>query len=53
MLGKPVDLSDMEAIDPEYYKSLRWILDNPIDDVLDLTFSTEVEEFGQVRLFCI
>jgi E3 ubiquitin-protein ligase HUWE1 len=40
----------MEAIDPEYHKSLAWILDNSINDVLELTFSTEVDEFGQVGL---
>jgi E3 ubiquitin-protein ligase HUWE1 len=39
----------MEAIDPEYYKSLVWILENDITDILDLTFSTEMDEFGQVQ----
>lgn len=47
-MGLPVEISDMEAVDPDYYKSQKWILDNPINDVLDLTFSLEVEEFGQV-----
>lgn len=50
MLGKPVELSDMEAVDPEYHKSLKWIIDNEISDVLDLTFSAEQEEFGQVKV---
>ena len=48
MLGKAVDVIDMEAIDPDYYKSLVWILENSIDDVLELSFSTEMDEFGQV-----
>lgn len=39
----------MEAVDPEYHKSLVWILENDITDILDLTFSTEIDEFGQVR----
>ncbi|KAJ3302361.1 Peptide transporter ptr1, partial [Gonapodya sp. JEL0774] len=46
MLGVPVDYKDVEAIDPEYYKSLEWILKNEVA-VLDLTFSLEVEEFGK------
>jgi hypothetical protein len=41
-------MNDMEAVDPEYYKSLVWIMENNIEDVLDLTFSTEMDEFGQV-----
>ena len=36
----------MEVIEPEYFKSLQWILDNSIDGILDLTFSCSVEEFG-------
>ncbi|KAI9202105.1 E3 ubiquitin-protein ligase/Putative upstream regulatory element binding protein [Polychytrium aggregatum] len=46
MLGIPVDYKDMEAIDPELYKSFEWILSNDITDVLDLTFSYETDEFG-------
>lgn len=46
MLGKPVDHNDLESIDPEYHKSLVWMLDNDIDGVLDLTFSVERDEFG-------
>lgn len=40
----------MEAVDPEYYSSLKWIMENSIENVLDLTFSTEVEEFGQQKI---
>ncbi|KPV73687.1 uncharacterized protein RHOBADRAFT_16819 [Rhodotorula graminis WP1] len=49
MLGKPIDHRDLESIDPEYYKSLVWMLENDIDGVLDLTFSTERDEFGVVE----
>jgi hypothetical protein len=41
---------DIEAVDPEYYKNLRWMLENPIADVLDLTFTEEVDYFGAVEL---
>ncbi|KAI8808083.1 hypothetical protein BJ742DRAFT_290400 [Cladochytrium replicatum] len=49
MLGIAVDWKDMEAIDPEFHKSLEWILNNDITDVLDLTFIAEVDEFGKKR----
>ncbi|ORY44089.1 hypothetical protein BCR33DRAFT_850734 [Rhizoclosmatium globosum] len=50
MLEAPVDWKDMEAIDPSFHKSLQWILENDITDVMDLTFSTEVEEFGVEKI---
>lgn len=47
MCGAPIHYSDMEDIDPDYFKNLKWILSNPIEG-LDLTFSYEADEFGQV-----
>jgi len=47
ILNINVDYKDIEAIDPEYFKSLEWILHNDITDVLDLTFSLEIDEFGK------
>ncbi|KAF2900726.1 hypothetical protein ILUMI_05467, partial [Ignelater luminosus] len=45
MLGKPIDLKDMESVDSEYYKSLLWIKENdPLG--LDLTFSVDEDSFG-------
>ncbi|ORE21321.1 hypothetical protein BCV71DRAFT_241689 [Rhizopus microsporus] len=46
ILGRPVDYRDVEAIDPEYYKSLVWMLENDITDIIDLTFSIEIDYFG-------
>lgn len=38
---------DIESVDPVFYKSLRTILDSPIDDMyLGLTFSADRDEFG-------
>jgi E3 ubiquitin-protein ligase HUWE1 len=37
ILGTPLSISDMEDIDPEYYKNLKWILENDITG-LELTF---------------
>lgn len=41
-----VDFKDLEAVDPEFYKSLVWILENDITDVVELSFSVEADEFG-------
>lgn len=50
ILGRSVDYRDVESIDPEYYNSLVWMLENDITDVLDLTFSIEAEEFGEMKI---
>ena len=44
MLGKPIELKDMESVDTEYYNSLMWIKDNDPAE-MDLSF--------QVRLTCL
>ena len=43
-------MQDIEAVDPEYYKNLRWMLEHDISDVLDLTFTEEVDYFGRKEL---
>ncbi|DBB00800.1 TPA: hypothetical protein ACH3X1_000730 [Trebouxia sp. C0004] len=50
MLGDPLTYEDIEAVDPEYYKNLRWMLENNITDVLDLTFTEESDYFGKKEL---
>ncbi|TBU55065.1 hypothetical protein BD310DRAFT_1041405 [Dichomitus squalens] len=49
LLGKQVDYKDVEWVDPEYYNSLCWILEND-PSPLDLTFSVEADEFGVTKL---
>lgn len=49
IIGTPVDYKDIEAVDPEFHKSLEWILHNDITDILDLTFSIEVDDFGKSK----
>ncbi|XP_067275213.1 E3 ubiquitin-protein ligase NEDD4 isoform X1 [Pseudorasbora parva] len=48
MLQKPITLQDMEAVDSEYFNSLRWILENDPTD-LDLRFAIDEELFGQTH----
>lgn len=51
ILGLPVSVVDLEAIDPEYFKSLKQILATPLDLLgLDLTFSAESNDFGVVSI---
>lgn len=47
ILSKKCTLADMESIDADFFRSLTWILENSIDGVLDLTFSTEDDRFGE------
>lgn len=48
MLRKKVVVEDMEGVDAEFYKSLEWTLDNDITGILDLTFSAEDDQFGEI-----
>lgn len=69
VLGLPITIADMEAVDPEFYKNLTWILEvsllaaslsasvhalmrcqHDITGVLELTFSTETDEFGKMKV---
>ncbi|KAI2778874.1 hypothetical protein F4815DRAFT_446928 [Daldinia loculata] len=50
ILGKPVSVKDMESFDPDYYKSLSWMLNNDITDIITETFSVEDDEFGVTRI---
>lgn len=48
MLGMTLTYEDIEAVDPDFYKNLRWMLENDITDVFgDLTFAEETDYFGQ------
>ncbi|XP_076444594.1 E3 ubiquitin-protein ligase HACE1-like isoform X2 [Babylonia areolata] len=50
ILGVPVNYQDVASIDPEYAKSLQWLLDHDISDLgLDLTFSIETDVFGSMQ----
>ncbi|KAI8052802.1 E3 ubiquitin-protein ligase RSP5 [Syncephalis plumigaleata] len=48
ILHKKIVLGDMESVDADFYRSLTWMLNNDITDVLDLTFSVDDDRFGQV-----
>ena len=50
ILGKAVSVKDMESFDPDYYKSLVWMLENDITDIITETFSVEDDEFGVTKV---
>lgn len=51
MLGIPVNFTDLEAIDPEYYKNLRMTMETPLDMLgLELDFSAQRDEFGKMSI---
>jgi E3 ubiquitin-protein ligase HUWE1 len=50
-LGMSVDYYDIEAIEPDYFKSLKQILEMPLDMLgLELTFSAETQTFGRTQV---
>ncbi|ERN14346.1 E3 ubiquitin-protein ligase UPL2 isoform X1 [Amborella trichopoda] len=44
ILGAKVTYHDIEAIDPDFFKNLKWMLENDTSDILDLTFSVDADE---------
>jgi E3 ubiquitin-protein ligase NEDD4 len=47
MLRKKIVLQDLESVDSEMFKSLCWMLENDITDILYETFSVEEDRFGE------
>ncbi|CAH7686641.1 expressed protein, partial [Phakopsora pachyrhizi] len=50
LLGVGVGLSDLESVDPDHHRSLKWMLENDIDEIFELTFSVEADDFGSTRI---
>ena len=50
LLNKPINLADIEAVDPHLFNSLRWMLANDITDIIDTTFSVEHDSFGCLKV---
>jgi E3 ubiquitin-protein ligase HUWE1 len=47
LLGvKNMGLQDLETVDPSYHTSLKWMAENSIEDILELSFSVETDAFG-------
>ncbi|KAH8921981.1 HECT-domain-containing protein [Atractiella rhizophila] len=48
ILKKKIALSDMESVDADIFRSLSWMLENDVTDVIENTFSVEEDRFGEV-----
>ena len=48
LLGLSITLDDMETVDPEFYRSLKWTLENDIEGYIDTTFAVEHDRFGKI-----
>ncbi|KAF5727902.1 E3 ubiquitin-protein ligase UPL1 isoform X1 [Tripterygium wilfordii] len=44
ILDVKVTYHDIEAVDPDYYKNLKWMLENDVSNIPDLTFSMDADE---------
>lgn len=47
ILDRSVSLKDMENLDLEYFKSLMWMLENDITDIITEDFSVETDDYGE------
>lgn len=47
ILRKRVALADMEGVDADYHRTLSWMLENDVDNVIFENFSVEDEVFGE------
>ncbi|XP_042242160.1 E3 ubiquitin-protein ligase SMURF1-like isoform X5 [Homarus americanus] len=50
LLNKLIILDDIEAVDPDLHRSLNWMLENDITDIIDSTFTVEHESFGVLQM---
>jgi len=41
LLNKPITLDDIEAVDPDLHKSLNWMLNNNIHDIIGKKTETQ------------
>lgn len=50
ILDRPVSLKDMETLDLDYFKSLMWMLENDITDIITEDFSVESDDYGEHKI---
>lgn len=51
VLGLPIEVSDIEATEPDYYKNLRMMLEHPLEQLglTGTTFTAEIQQFGRTE----
>ncbi|KAJ3883765.1 hypothetical protein F5051DRAFT_424020 [Lentinula edodes] len=48
ILKKKVTLADLESVDTELHRGMTWMLENDITDIIDTSFTTTEERFGEM-----
>lgn len=48
ILKKKVAIPDLESVDAELHRGMTWMLENDITDIIDETFTTTEERFGEM-----
>ncbi|KAH8101291.1 ubiquitin-protein ligase [Cristinia sonorae] len=48
ILRRKVVINDLESVDADLHRGLTWMLNNDITDIIDETFTTTEERFGEV-----
>ncbi|KDQ18456.1 hypothetical protein BOTBODRAFT_63405 [Botryobasidium botryosum FD-172 SS1] len=48
ILKKKVTLADLESVDAELHRGMTWMLENDITDIIDETFTTVEDRFGEM-----
>lgn len=49
ILGISVVFNDLEGVDPELFRSMKWVLDHPNIEEEELTFETTLDDFGTAK----
>ena len=50
LLNKSINLDDIKLVDAELHRSLCWILNNDITNIIETTFSVEHDSFGELKV---
>lgn len=50
ILDRSLSLKDMETLDLDYFKSLMWMLENDITDIITEDFSVESDDYGEHKI---
>jgi len=48
ILKKKVNLADLESVDAELHRGMTWMIENDITDIIDETFTTTEDRFGEL-----
>ena len=50
IVNMPISFEDVEAVDPDMHRNLKWMKEHDITDVFDTTFTAEQDFFGWTQV---